>query len=366
MVSARSILSLSLLVFFFAGASVADRNSSSSVECFLSANSTQITEIPRTLTCRCLQQDVAFSFVDDILARFAQQLVDNVRAVSFAECVNLRIRSGSGARPADRLPHFRDRLSVNVVGANSVVLFDDGGEVIRSFFASNVTHVQVVPARVKSAPERSGTEPPPDNASNGNEQLYFYIMIGLAGLLLTAVILLFSVACCNRKPTDRRSSSSCTLSSCCAKVDPRSKRVSRSDSWRFESNVYVKPTERQRELRQLRGGGARPVQPAMPAPEYSISAAARHMLPYQLVPLREASFIGRDQHEFSARTNSGKQDDAEDDADREAEEDLYCSRPAEDFEVGGSRQSRRASEANTASYGSRNNAATMPLDHAVV
>jgi len=95
------------------------------------------------------------------------------------------------------------------------------------------------------------------------EKLYFYLVIALASILGICVLIVIPtiIGCQNH-------------GNCCAtENDSKSKRVSRAESWRYESNIYVNPRNRAR--------------------------MTTHQLPYQIVPQQEnsnnhiASHLGR-------------------------------------------------------------------------
>jgi hypothetical protein len=256
---------------------------SSRMKCFFNTNTTQIVDIPHAMSCSCVgggesdeeMHDIALG--RDILGQFGRELVSNVETISIANCGRLKLSSES----SEELRALLNSAGVDVTVVNTTSL-DFGlargsnATMLRSLNLINVGEANISFGDAKHEVVLSD----PDTAFT-DEEIYFYALIGASGLLLLTLIALLTICifvCCFRsssaKSKQRSSSSGCF--SCCI-LPRRGKSVSRAASWRYESNLYVNPSERQ----QRRPGGV---------VDYGVtSMALQQMMPYQLVPQREAT-----------------------------------------------------------------------------
>lgn len=88
-----------------------------------------------------------------------------------------------------------------------------------------------------------------------NNDLYFFLVLILSGLLILSWITLMAVSICLCRARRGRGGGCCY---CCSDDDDdssvvgrkRGKRVSRAESWRYESNILINPSRMQQQQRQ--------------------------------------------------------------------------------------------------------------------
>lgn len=176
-----------------------------------------------------------------------------------------------------------------------------------------------------------------DSSGMTTEELYFYIIIGLAGLLLIswiALIAFVSIYCCGQKPKKSK------------------KKVARAESWRYESNIYVNPNRGQGQNQQGR---------VMRATE----SALHELLPYQMVPsspeqrpmlhynpaIHQSGY--NQAHTGSSASNKSGRNNVYTDSSLQ-----YVDESSDNED---SHHTESISNANSASYGSRNKNPTLPI-----
>jgi len=319
---------------------------------------------PRTLSYISVPECYLFSFQlnADLVARVDSLSIDGCRSIK----VNVRDSSANATFPRSVDLSVENADNVELVGLGSSLSF------VGNLFLDNVSYVE-------SAQERSMTSTAPTEAFEmpSNEELYFYGLIAAVALLVATWIGILITCFFSTK---RHKLTCCGFGS-----EKRGKRVSRTQSWRYESRMYVNPNggrgrlQQQQQQQQQRllnnvgnsgsgGGGGSIYRPN----DYSPAAGLEQMLPYQLLPQREASLLrthgyyeehGQEEKPRTAMTSSPLTDRLHMTQTTHLGDDgAYTDSSLQyvDDEDLGSEEGTR-SVANSASYSSRNRNRTLPL-----
>lgn len=224
-----------------------------------------------------------------------------MESISISNCDSLLLNlSLSGNLTQDLF--LQTRFDIELESIDSLELFlKDSDSFVRNIFMDNVRYVEAIfeKPEEQDALQRVAIEDNPEETDDEDddttaivtdstdaeplfmttEELYFWIIIGLSALLTVTWICIPIVCYCV-----------CKKGRGCCCGPRRNKRVSRADSWRYESNIYVNPNSRQ--ARQKINGN-------QPVKEYNTEAAFHQMLPFQLVPQREATLISHSPPPFA-------------------------------------------------------------------
>ena len=162
--------------------------------------------------------------LQDIGAKFKPELVFAIQTITLSNCELLTVNLTLQSSLVTSIPKFDLQIKeVNVLK----LIAAHGSQVLNRLTLDNVTSMET---------RFNDNDDTLDGYST--EEIYFYIIIGLSALLLVTVVCLISVLICNccgsNQGSKRQSNSSC----CKTK---RRRNVSRAESWRFESSMYVKP-----------------------------------------------------------------------------------------------------------------------------
>ena len=359
------------------------------MDCYFNANTTQIVDLPRSMTCSCSttnvdknateQQQHGFQLGKDIFANFPPQMVANLETISISNCSSLALSSNSSETIRPLLDSGGIDLVINDIDDLVLTLIrrPSNETILKSLSLVNVNAAQI-------SFEDQDSISAGDSEAFTLEEIYFYAMIGSSALFLitlVVLIILLTAVCCRkgRKSRSTKSSKDSCCSSCCI-IPRRGKTVSRAASWRYESNMFVNPNERQQ---RRPGGGIGHV-------DYGVTGMAlQQMLPYHMVPQREASQFASVRTPQSQRSPFMQQRETMDsnkytdtslqyvDEDSEYEEDRVDGATAAVTAAnvnadlhnvggnggggGGAEASDYRSNANSSSYSSTNRTSTLPI-----
>lgn len=178
------------------------------MRCYFTTDKEQFTKIPDVLTCLCREQveEEMFSW-SSIVEMVESHLLPSILQVVISNCSSLFINLTDSQSPLNLLPNLTVRTSDHVY----LDMVNDVATLPHYIHLVNVTEVHATI--------------PGESVATG-EDFYFILSIILGGLLVIFLLSLPLICWCVRRKTSH---------------DEFNKKVSRAESWRYESSIYINP-----------------------------------------------------------------------------------------------------------------------------
>lgn len=174
------------------------------MDCYFSTDTPQFTRVPHLLTCQCRGDSETFSW--SVVEMVEDDLIPSILNVVIANCSTLFINLTHTQRDLSMVPN----LTISKADEVFVELSSELSPQFIKFL--NVTQVHTTLVEVEQV---------------SLENFYLLLCAILGGVLFVVLLSLPLLCWCVRRKTSQ---------------DELNKKVSRAESWRYESSMYVNPT----------------------------------------------------------------------------------------------------------------------------